>query len=105
MSRMPASSGSSSSTSPGSHGRLRSASWIRVRTHPGHSTDIPTSGWVSESSTDIDSERVTTACLDTLYGDIPGGEVSPAIEAVLTMWPPPLSMIRGVKLRSPWITP
>ena len=27
------------------------------------------------------------------------------MEAVFTMWPPPLAMINGVKVRTPWITP
>ncbi|MCZ7631727.1 MAG: hypothetical protein M5U19_22880 [Microthrixaceae bacterium] len=38
---------------------------------------------------------------DVVRGDIPGGEVSPAIDAVFTMWPPPDATIRGVKLRTP----
>ena len=87
-------SGWASSGSGAVHpGRLRSELLIWVRTQPGHRTETPTSGWVISSSTDMVSDRVTTACLVTLYGDMPGGEVSPAMDAVFTMWPPPLSMI------------
>ena len=44
--------------------------------------------------------RQTTPCFDTLYGLAP--VVSPATEAVFTMWPgsPPSSM-RGTKARTP----
>ena len=31
--------------------------------------------------------------------------ISPATEAVLTMWPSPCSMKRGMKVRVPWMTP
>src|SRR3978361_904538 len=34
-----------------------------------------------------------------------GGDVSPAIDAVLTMWPSPCSSSRGVNDRMPWMTP
>ena len=34
-----------------------------------------------------------------------GMEVSPAMEAVLTMWPSPWAMNSGVNARIPWITP
>src|SRR5262245_20016304 len=36
---------------------------------------------------------------------MPGGEISPATEAVLTTCPSPCATRRGTKARTPWITP
>src|SRR5262245_7092310 len=36
---------------------------------------------------------------------MPGGEIRPATEAVLTTWPSPCATRRGTKARTPWITP
>src|SRR6185295_11421956 len=36
---------------------------------------------------------------------MPGGEISPATDAVFTTWPSPWATKRGTKARTPWITP
>src|SRR5438874_7235641 len=87
-------------------GRLRSDSWIRVFTKDGQRTDTFTFDPVIASSWCSVSLRATTPCFETLYGPIPGGETSPATDAVFTIWQLSacLSMI-GRNARRPWITP
>ena len=57
----------SSGRSRGPPGWLRAASWIRVRTQPGHSTETPTFVAPARArSPNRVSDRVTTACFDML---------------------------------------
>ena len=73
-----------------------------VRMKPGQSTETPILR--GASSTRRPSESETTPYLVTLYG-LPLPEIIPAIEAVLTMWPPwPWRSISGPKISTPQIT-
>src|SRR5262249_36843128 len=89
-----------------SAGRLRDERMMAVSTRPGQTTETPIGALIKRSSLYMDSESATTPCLVTSYTDMNGAVVSPAIDAVLTMWAssPPASM-RGRKARTPWITP
>ncbi len=58
-----------------------------VLTNPGHSALTLTGDPDAASSRNSPSLSATTPCLVTLYGAAPGSAVSPAIDAVLTMWP------------------
>src|SRR5438067_10165672 len=73
--------GSACAPSCSSGGRLRSASLIRVLTHPGHSTETLTGEPKRASSAARVSESVTTPCLLTLYAPLIGADVGPAVDA------------------------
>ena len=83
-------------------GRFRRKSIILVRTKPGQRTETPIPR--GANSRRKPSERATTPYLLTLY-DVEPREISPAIEAVDTMWPPsPCCSINGPKISMPQTT-
>src|SRR5438552_16267299 len=94
--------------SPGfrsSAGRFRTEfSLMSVWTSMGQSTLTPMPcGRSSRSSASV---RPTTANLDAQYTPSHCMPTSPAIEAVLTTWPPaPCAISRGTKISRPWTTP
>ena len=68
-------------------GRLRSLWLMPVGTKYGHSTLAPIWSVTRRRSWYSVSDKLTTACLLTLYTPMLGGVSRPAMLAVLTMWP------------------
>src|SRR4029450_779580 len=90
--------------SPSSAGPLRSASRVEGGPPPGHTTLTPTGSPTILTMWWRSSLIATTACLLASYaGPVPGR--SPAIDAVLTMWPPRCWVGRGRDARHPWRAP
>src|SRR5262245_10300322 len=77
---------------------------MRVRTHPGQSTLTPTPNGLSCAASA--SDMATTANLLATYGLNHAPVSIPAMEAVLTMWPPsPWARMCGTKAAMPCRTP
>jgi hypothetical protein len=72
-----------------------------VFTQPGHTTLTPTGTPAARMSLNKFSDNATTPCLLTSY-DGPNPGSSPAIDAVLTMCPPPRRCGRNAP--TPWTT-
>src|SRR6218665_41721 len=91
--------------------RLRWFWWMAVETKKGHSTLAPIWSVTSARSWYSVSDRLTTACLLTLYMPMLGAASSPAMLAVLTMWPRQAGSLLaaestiGVNSRTPCIPP
>src|SRR5437764_14635025 len=51
-----------------------------------------------------DMDMPTTACFTVTYGAMYAGAVSPAIDAVLTMWPERRLAMTGYAAWMPWMT-
>src|SRR6218665_2198910 len=85
--------------------------WMAVETKKGHSTLAPIWSVTSARSWYSVSDRLTTACLLTLKMPMLGAASSPAMLAVLTMWPRQAgsllaaASIIGVNRRTPCTTP
>ena len=78
---------------------------MRVRTMPGQRQLTPTEDPASRSSLNMVSATAMAACLLVLYGAAPGNEVSPAIDAVITMWPSSCALMWGRNAAMPWMMP